>query len=88
MSITTQTAEQSREASPSAVNGVQQVVFVVRRNDELVAILEMTPNRSFRMTSRDGRDLGIYLSVGQAHAALDAWITDSPLPSAATSHSQ
>ena len=66
---------QRNEALPtidwSPVAGVQQVVFVARVDDRAVAILELVPQRGFRLTRCSGELLGEYSTLGLARDALE-----------------
>ena len=58
----------------SATDGVQPLVFVARIDGRPVAVLEMRPDKRFRLTTTSGVDLGEFPHSDAAHDAFQAWI--------------
>lgn len=60
----------------SAVSGVQPIVYVARRDDRPVAILEVLPTTGVRLTACNGQTLGEYGGVEEGRTALERWLRE------------
>lgn len=62
----------------SVVTGIQQIVFVARIDRTPIAILEVMPNKTCRLTTCRGHRLGTFGSVEEAQSGLRDWLVENP----------
>ena len=60
----------------AAVSGVQPIVYVARKDDRPVAILEVMPTAGVRLTATNGEHLGEYGGIEEGRAALERWMRE------------